>query len=367
MKFFCEKSSILKEISVAHEIISSKNVLSILSNILIEVSDNKLVIKATDLKVNFESFIPVETEEPGTTTVFCEKFLNILRSLPDEIINFQLKGEFLYITNVDNSINFQLNTINPEKFPEIQDIDNSRYFEFSQKDFIDMITQTIFSVSDDETRYFMNGSFLEKTENKLAMVATDGKRLSYISKIFSGEIPDFTGIIIPPKILMMIKKLASGEGNLYLAVSDKTLYVKFDNQKLSSTLIEGQFPNYNRVIPEKQIFKLIVRKEDFMNALKRVSILAEQRSKRIYLSTEKGRMKLKSEESDIGLAQEEVLCQYEGDSLSFALNYVYLIDPLREMDQELISIHFSEAGKAITLHCEPEKDFFHIVMPMHME
>lgn len=367
MKFFCEKSSILREISVAHEIISSKNVLSILSNILLEVSDNKLVVKATDLKVNYESVIPVETEEPGTTTVFCEKFLNILRSLPEEKILFNMKGDFLHITNNDNSINFQLNTINPEKFPEIQDIDSSRYFEFPQKDFISMISQTIFSVSDDETRYFMNGSFLEKVEDKLVMVATDGKRLSYISKVINDSIPDFNGIIIPPKVLTMIKKLASGEGNLFLAVSDKTLYIKFDNQKLSSTLIEGQFPNYNRVIPENQKFKMIIKKEDFMNALKRVSILAEQRSKRIYLSTEKGKLKLKSEESDIGLAQEEINCQYDGDELVFALNYVYLIDPLREMDQQMISINFSEAGKAITLHCEPEQEFFHIIMPMHME
>lgn len=367
MKFFCEKNTLLKEIAVAHEIISSKNVLSILSNILLEVSQNKLTVKATDLKVNFESFIPVETEEQGTTTVFCEKFLNILRSLPDEVINFHLKGDFLHITNIDGSINFQLNTINPEKFPEIQDIDNSRYFEFSQKDFIEMITQTIFSVSDDETRYFMNGAFLEKTDNKLVMVATDGKRLSYISKVITGEIPDFSGIIIPPKVLSMVKKLASGEGNLFLAVSDKTLYMKFDNQKLSSTLIEGQFPNYNRVIPENQKFKLIVKKEDFLSALKRVSILAEQRSKRIYLVTETNKIKLRSEESDIGLAQEEVPCRYEGESLGFALNYVYLMDPLREMNHENMSIHFSEAGKAITLHSEPEKEYFHIIMPMHME
>ncbi|MCK5153977.1 MAG: DNA polymerase III subunit beta, partial [Spirochaetales bacterium] len=242
MKFTCHKNVILKEISIAQDIISSRNSLSILSNVLLEADNGILKIKATDLKVSFETQIPVEVIQAGSTTVYCDKFLGIIRSLPEGDVEFNLADGRLLINPVFGKINFQLKSIASEKFPEIQEIEDDKYFELSQNSLIDMISQTIFSVSDDETRYFMNGVYLEHQEGSLSMVATDGRRLSFIKKDLDTEIKDFDAVIIPTKILHLIKKLASGEGNLYLAVSEKSIFVKFDNQKLSSNLIEGQFP-----------------------------------------------------------------------------------------------------------------------------
>ncbi len=368
MKFNCEKNVILKEISIAHEIISSRNALSILSNVMIEAIDDSLIIKATDLKVGFETKIPVYVETEGSTSVFCDKFLGILRSLPDGEVNFTLKdNEKLLIKPVDKKIDFQLKTISSEKFPEIQNINEEHFFEFPQKDFIEMISQTVFSISDDETRYFMNGVFMEKNGDKIIMVATDGRRLSYISETLSDNIEDFSGIIIPSKILNLVKKLSSGEGNLSIAVSEKTLYVKFDNQKVYSTLIDGQFPNYNRVIPDSQEYSITINKKDFSDALKRVSLLAEQKSKRIFLSVSGENISLKSEESDIGVAKEDFSCVYNGPDLTIALNCQYLQDPLRVITDDEISIDFTESNRAITLNSVPQKNFFHIIMPMQMD
>lgn len=368
MKFNCEKSVILKEISIAHEIISSRNALSILSNVMIEAIDETLIIKATDLKVGFETKIPVHIETEGSTSVFCDKFLGILRSLPEGDINFQLKdNEKLIIKPVDKKIDFQLKTISSEKFPEIQSISEENFFEFPQKKFNEMISQTVFSISDDETRYFMNGVFMEKNGDNIIMVATDGRRLSYISENVENNIEDFKGVIIPSKILNLVKKLSSGEGNLSIAVSEKTLYVKFDNQKVYSTLIDGQFPNYNRVIPESQEFSITINKKDFSDALKRVSLLAEQKSKRIFLSVSGENISLKSEESDIGVAKEDFSCIYEGPDLVIALNCQYLQDPLRVIEDEKISIDFTESNRAITLNSVPQNNYFHIIMPMQMD
>ena len=368
MRFICDKSVIVKEISIAQEIISSRNALSILSNVLLEAENDALIIKATDLKVGFETRIPAVVEVSGSTTVFCDKFLGILRSLPDGEITFeQNESERLSIKPIDKKIVFELNCISSEKFPELQNIGDENYFEISQSIFNNMISQTIFSISVDEARYFMNGVYMEKNESSLLMVATDGRRLSYIGVNPETDIQDFNGIIIPPKILNLIKKLSSGEGNLSLAVTDKTIFVKFDNQKISSTLIEGQFPNFNRVIPESQDFNVIVAKSAMSEALKRVSLLAEQKSKRIYLSFSDGNLNLKSEESEIGMADEDIPCDYTGDEVRLAVNYVYLMDPLKVIKEDNLLLQFTESNRAVTMKCEPEGDYFHIIMPMQMD
>jgi len=368
MKFICEKSVIVKEISIAQEIISSRNALSILSNVLLEAKDGSLIIKATDLKVGFETKIPAVIEIPGSTTVFCDKFLGILRSLPDGEITFeQNENERLSIKPLDKKIVFELNCISSEKFPELQSIEENHYFEISQELFNSMISQTIFSISVDEARYFMNGVYMEKNDNTLVMVATDGRRLSYISADPESDVNDFSGIIIPPKILNLIKKLSSGEGNLSLAVTEKTIYVKFDNQRITSTLIEGQFPNFSRVIPEHQDYNVIIDRNSLNEALKRVSLLAEQKSKRIYLTFSDGNLNLKSEESEIGMADEDLSCDYTGEEIRLAVNYIYLQDPLKVIKEDSLKIEFSEANKAVTLKCNPEANFFHIIMPMQMD
>ncbi len=368
MKFKCDKNIILKEISIAQDIVSSRNALSILSNVLLEADNNSLTIKATDLKVGFETVIPVEIEEAGSTTIYCDKFLGIIRSLPSGTITFeQVNNEKMIIRTEDENISFQLNTIDADKFPELLAVDDASYFELSQKLFMEMISHTIFSISDDETRYFMNGVYMEKEDSRLVMVGTDGRRLSYIGREFEENIPDFPGIIVPPKILQLIKKLASGEGNIQIAVVDKSIFVRFDNQKISSSLIDGQFPNYRKVIPENQDNRVVINKEDLSNALRRVSILAEHKSKKIFLTVEGDQIILKSEESDVGTAREKVPCTYEGPETTFALNYTYLIEPLNVIDEDNILFLFTEKNRAVTLQSNPEKDYLHVVMPMQMD
>jgi len=366
MKFISERNVLLKEVSIAQEIISVKNAMSILSNVLLEVHDGFLTIKATDLKVAFETRIPVSSSVNGVTTVFCEKFLGILRSLPDREIEFEVRDGKLTIKPVGTSIDFQLKSISSDKFPEIRDGENLAWFSLPQADVLEMIGQTIFSVSDDETRYYMNGVYLERKEETLVMVATDGRRLSYIEKK-AENIPQFAGIIIPPKALNLIKKLASGQGTMNLAISDKQLYVQFDNQKIHSNLIEGQFPNYSRVIPESQAFSIGLKKDEFIEALKRVSLLAEQKAKRIYLTVSEGNLMVNTEESEMGMAKEEIPCEFQGPMTTMALNYVFLTDPLRVLAGDRITLEFTDPKKAMTLRTDPRKDYFHIVMPMQMD
>ena len=366
MKFTCERNILLKEISIAQEIINTKNAMSILSNIYLEAGDNVLVIKATDLKVNFETRVPIEVQDKGSTTVFGEKFFGILNSIPDGEMEFDQKDNVILIKPLAKRIKFYLKCIASEKYPEFPSAGEKDFFEISVKEFKSMVQQTIFAVSDDETRYFMNGVFFKKEDKKFVMVATDGRRLAYAEKADSSA-SDFLGVIVPSKILSVLMKRSGDEGFFKISINDKTIFINFGSYNLSSVLIEGQFPNYQRVIPEKQEYSFSVNRVETLEALKRVSLLVEQKSRRIYLGLETGVMSVSSEESDIGKAKEEIPCKYDGERVSIALNYRYIEEPFKVMTDEEVSIHFTEAVKAITVKPVPEKDFFHIVMPMQLD
>ena len=366
MKFTCERSVLLKEIAIANEIIASKNAISILSNIYLEANNDGLTIKATDMKVNFETKVPVDVQEPGSVTIYGDKFCGILNSIPDGEIEFEQKDSKINIKTAVKRARFQLKSIASDKFPEFTAA-GKEFFEIPIRDLKDMIQETIFAVSNDETRYFMNGIFFEKAENKFVMVATDGRRLAFINKPANSGIQDFSGIIIPPKILNVVLKRAGDEGMAGICVTDKTIFIQFGSYRLSSVLIEGQFPNYRRVIPETQTNSFTVNRIEMLDALRRVSQLVEQKSHRVYLGLSPGVVSVFCEENDIGSAREEIPCKYNGEELSIALNYRYLEEPFKVMSVDEISVLFTEPNKTITMMPVPEKDFFHIVMPMQQD
>ncbi|MDR0323660.1 MAG: DNA polymerase III subunit beta [Treponema sp.] len=364
MKFTCNKEVLLKEIFIAQEIISSKNAILILSNIYLEASNNSLIIKAKDMKVNFKTEVPVNVIENGATTVYGDKFLGIISSFPYDEIEFSQKENIVIIKPANQKKpEYKLKSMASEKFPEIP-VSSSPFFEMPIKDFREMVQQSVFAVSDDETRYFMNGVYMEKNEDSIKMVATDGRRLAFVAKKADKKIDDFQGIIIPPKILNTIIKRSGDEGLISISLNDKMIFINFASYQFSSVLIEGAFPNYKKVIPESQDLFLSVRRDEMLNVLRRVSLMVEKKSHRVYLEIAPGKMSVSSEESEIGTVEDEIPCKYDGEEVKIALNYRYLEEPFKAMTDDEIKIRFSSATKAITIEPVPPKDFFHIVMPM---
>ena len=366
MKFTCERSILLKEVAIANEIIASKNAISIFSNIFLEANDGALVIKATDTNVNFETKIPVDIVEPGCVTVYGDKFNGILNSIPDGEMEIEQTNSKVNIKTRIKKARFQLRSIASDKFPEFP-AEGENFFEIPIRDLKDMIQETIFAVSSDETRYFMNGVFFEKSEDKFMMVSTDGRRLAYISKNAASGVEDFSGIIVPPKILNVVVKRAGDEGMARISVTDKMIFIQFGYYKLSSVLIDGQFPNYKRVIPENQPFSFSFNRLEMLDALRRVSLFVEQKSHKVYLGLSPGTASIYCEETDIGDAREEIPCKYDGEEISISLNYRYLEEPFKVMAGDEIKILFNDPNKTITILPVPEKDFFHIVMPMQQD
>ena len=368
MKFTCDKSSLFREIAFAQEVIASKNALSIMSNVYLEASDSRLLIRATDVKVSFETSVPVSDVVPGSLTVFCDKLTGILSSLPDGDLTVEQDEGRVILKPAAKKVRFQLKTLSGEKYPELPRAEPELYFEIPARDFKKMVTQTIFSVSTDETRYFMNGVFMEKgPEGAIVMVSTDGRRLAYDKNEFGISIPDFRPVIIPTKVLGIINKRLSDEGMIAVAITDKSVFFRFNTYQISSVLIEGQFPNYQKVIPQNQTRSFTAKKSELMEALRRVSIFVEQKSNRTFFTLSGGSLVLSSEETEIGAAREEISCEYEGDDATIALNYRYIEEPLRVLDADTLCVEFSDPSRAITLRPEPRGDYFHIVMPMQID
>lgn len=374
MKFTFDKDAMIKEISIAQEIITNKSPVSILSNILLIAENNSLTIKATDSTVKFTTTIPVDIQEEGRTTIFCDKFMSILSSLPAGDIEFIQEDIEVFIKPISKKVNFKLKSQASDKFPEIGTSENVPFFEIPSKDFKEMIKETIFAVSEDRNRYFMTGVYLVKENDNLTMVATDGRRLSCDSK--KGlNVPDFQPAIIPTKILSCILKNAPEEGNINIAVIDKSIFVKFGNVEFSSVLIEGQFPNYKKVIPENLTMSFMVNKADLDAALKRTTIMIDRKVSRIIFKITSGMLKLISPESEIGTADEEIPCRYDGRDISMALNFTYVTEPLKVIDSENVIFDFNinetqgdeeaQITKAVIMHGETSGDYIHVIMPMN--
>lgn len=365
MKFRFERDLMIKEIAIAQEIISTKNVGSVLSNVLLIAENDQLVIKATDIKVNFQTSIPIEIEEEGTTTIYCDKFMSILNSLNNYgLIEFNLIDNEATIKPVDKKINFKLKCISEEKFPDFIESENISYFEISSKDIKSMISQTSFAVSDDETRFFMNGVYFEKKDSNLNLVATDGRRLSFATKNILSGINDFPSAIVHPKILNIISKYGPEEGNILMSIIDKMIFFKFGNYKFGSVLIEGNYPDYTRVIPKAQENSLIVKKNDLLQALKRVSLMVDKKAGKISFNIDNDTIKIASSEYELGSAKEEIPCKINGANINLNLNIRYIEEPLKVINSEDIEIKYTSELKAITVKAISENECFHVVMPM---
>lgn len=373
MKFTFDRDAMIGEVAIAQEIISTKNAGSILSNVFLSASGNALTIKATDVKVSFQTSVPVQVMEEGSTTVYCDKFMGILSALPAGEVEFAQQTDAggqpqgVVIRPVGKKIKFEMRTMSEEKFPEVAVSEDAPYFEVGAKDIKEMIAQTIFAVSSDETRYFMNGVFFEKKGDLLNMVATDGRRMGFSSKEILAGVPDFPAAIIHPKVLGIVLKHCPDEGNISMAIVDKMVFFKFANYRFGASLIDGQFPAYERVIPASQAHTLTVAKDELVQAMKRVALMVDKKAGRIYCNIEPGLLRITSRQSDLGSADEEIAASYEGDGIVIAMNYRYIDEPLRVISADRIAFEFTEEMKAVTMRPEPASHYFHIIMPMQKE
>lgn len=368
MKIIFFKESMLKAVSVAQEVIATKSPMSILSNILLEAKNDKLTIKATDSTVKFVTTIPVDVIEEGIITIFCDKLMSILSALPNGDVELSKDESGIIIKPLGKKIKFKMKVLASDKFPEMNNLITADDVSFilSAEDLKELISQTIFAVATDRNRYFMTGIYLTTKENSLVAVATDGRRMSIAEK---KSYTNFNGVIIPPKALNILIKNIGTDTPVSVRLNTKMIEFTANNFFISTTLIDGQYPKYERVIPDNTEHKFVISKKDLEDAMKRTRIMSSGDG-RLSFNITTDEVSVYTPDTDIGSATEKITCKSTVENAELHLNMQYLADILKVIESENIELCFnvteSKITKAILVkgYEDSETNIKHIIMPI---
>lgn len=372
MKVVCSKADLSKGIQTVQNVISTKTTLPILSHILLETKDKQLRLVSTDLETGIECLVPARILEPGGISVPARKIGEIVRDLPEAEVHLSVKEGMITI-DCQKGV-FKISGLEKDDFPELPRLEEKKSFTLRQNILKKMLRKTSFTVSHDETRRAITGTFFAIKENKLKLVATDGRRLAYIER--KAEIPQgLEGeVIVPVKASNEISRLLEeAEKEIKIILGENQIAFHLDNTKLISRLIEGHFPEYQKVIPKKPVEKVVLNREPLLLALKRVSVLTSEKSSSVRLDISKNKILLTTTAPEIGNAREELDLDYEGKEISVAFNPLYMLDFLKNEEEEKIYLELTDAlnpglmRPVISDKERPlEEKYLYVIMPMKL-
>ena len=375
MEFKINSTDLLKALSHIHGIVEVRHTLPILSNIILEAKDDKLILSSTNLDIYCSDKIKAEVLQSGEVSVSAVTFFEIIKRLPSgsEVLMIMEEGENEIKLTCGRS-KFNLSTLKTDDFPIISDSDLSTNFVLSADELIRIIDKTKFAVSNEETRYYLNGIFLHKAERNsiqfLRAVATDGHRLAQYDIPLPQGAEDITGIIIPKKTIYELRKvLDDANGDVSVSLNENKIKFSFNDLKVVSKVIDGTFPDYTRVIPQKNDKNFKTNNSELKDAIDRVSAVAaneESKSKAIKFCIENNSLSLSVESQSKGSANEMIDVNYSGDKVDIGFNSKYIIDICNEVDGDEISISLSDSISPAIILDKTDENLFFVLMPMRI-
>ena len=381
MKFKIAHKKLLKALQKVQSIIERREIKPILSNILIKTGGEGIEINATNLEVSIKEFLEAEIFEKGSMVLDAKKAFEIIKEMPDKEIYFKRKeNDWIEITTDD--IFFNVVGVDAKEFPEISFLEEEKFQEVNKKNIKEMIEKTIFAASNDETRVNLNGVFFEKIikagKDVIRMVATDGHRLSMIDKeievvskqgLLAME-PLEKGLLFPKKGLLELKKMldeGSDNQNLFFLLKQNSGIFKKENMMLSIRVIDEEFPNYKQALPEETKNKAIINRLHFLNSLKRISVIAEERSKAINLFFGKDTLEVFTINPVFGEGRETIPIVYEGENIKLGFNAGYLVDSISAIDGEEVVIKIKDKDSPVTITPRDDDEYTCVIMPMEIK
>lgn len=373
MKLTIPRSQLHRGLSRIQSIVEKRNTMPILANVLLEATDDdtgSLELAATDLEVGIRSSHPASVSNPGRVTASAKKLFEIVRELPDEPVHIEVTSDS-YLSIHCARASFTLAGNSAEEYPTLPTASPDRMVMFQAVVLSQMIERTMYAASVDETRYNLNGVFIEfqKDTGKLRMVATDGHRLAYVDRMLASDLEGLdSGVIIPRKGLTELKKLVDEEDadEVEIGFEGNSALVRKEGVMLVMRLIEGEFPNYRQVIPKQQGQQLLLPSEALIQALRRVVVLSSERSHAVKLELGGGLLKLSSNNPDLGEAHEELDVDYAGEDLEIAFNARYLTDCLAVLGAKEVKLIFLDGLSPAQLVPTDDEDSLAVVMPMRV-
>lgn len=366
MKIEIDKKDLLSLIGKTLNIVEKRNTMPILVNVLLEAGDNSLKVFATDLEVSLTDTVRAQVTQAGKVAVSAKNLFDIAKELSEGPIQL-IKKENNWLEIKQGKYNGKIIGISSEEYPVFPTYSGTNFIKIAAPILKEMIDKTIYSVSTDETRYHLNGVYFELQNQIFKMVATDGHRLSLINRNNGQSGVMAQGVIIPRKGLNEIRKiLESLDGEVKLAVEGAQFILTNGTTTLMIRLIEGKYPNYQQLIPQKLNHHLVVNREAFLTTLKRVSLFANQKSKGVTLNVTKGKLEISSNNPELGDAKEEIECTYEGNDLKIGFNAKYITDVLSSINDKDIDFELNDQLSPGLMRPHQDPSYTCVVMPMRI-
>ncbi|MDC6448456.1 DNA polymerase III subunit beta [Alphaproteobacteria bacterium] len=371
MKFIVKKPSIYKTLSHLQSIVNKKNTLPILANILIEAQNNSLTLSSTDMDISIKETINCDVVETGSTTLNAQIMFDIIKKLPETSEIEFISNDSKILTIRTNVSKFSLSCLPKDEFPIIETKSDGKRIKIKSQTIYNLINKTKFAISNEETRYFLNGLYFNVSNKDdkgiLTFVGTDGHRLATSNSIvtkFKSEVP---GVIIPKKTINELSKLLSENFNdLEIDISSNKIIFFIDNLILISKLIDGNFPDYNRVIPKNNNYHLTINRLNLLSAVDRVSTIANEKSPSIKFKLLKNFVNLSTINNDNSTATEDIEANFDGKDIEIGFNSRYIMDILDNLEGEDIKISFNDNSTPIIAQEQSSSDVIYVLMPMRV-
>ena len=366
MNINIDRDVLLKPLSNVSGIVEKRHALPILSNLLLEGGDGILKFTATDLEVQISLSIKTEIKEPFKTTISARKLFDITRALPEKsILDIQIEDS--KVTVKAKKSKFNLQTLPARDYPVMVENEGEAItFSVPQNQLKSLLKQVDFSMAQQDIRYYLNGLLFEVDGKKLNIVATDGHRLSFTSTTLDNA-QEKTQIIIPRKtIIELIKLMEEEEKPVIINVTKNQVTFKFNEIDLITKVIDGKFPDYNRVIPEGHTNNFDVDRLSLLASMQRASILSNEKYRGIRMVIEENNLKLISSNSEQEQAEEELEIKYTGTTIDIGFNVTYLIDVLVNIQFDKLTFAFNDSSSSCLITIPNNDDYKYVVMPMRI-
>jgi DNA polymerase-3 subunit beta len=361
MKIVLFRDKFLEGLQLVQNVVSTRTTLPVLSNVLLKASDGELSLSTTDLDTGIRATVPANVDKPGAITLPARRLLSIVRELSGAEITLEV--DKLSATIRAGAAIFRIMGLPEDDFPPLARLDASQEFSLDQKVFKEMLKQTAYAMSTEESRYVLNGVLLAFKEGKLTVVATDGRRLALVENEMEIPKPSEVEAILPSKAVNELLRILADEGTVQIAVSENQFSFTIGGTYLVSKRIEGNYPNYRQVIPAEAKERVTLERELILTAVRRISLLSSDKSNSVKLNLVKNNLEISSATPDVGDAKESMSVNYKGKDFAIAFNPEYLMDPLKNLDSDEVHLDFSdELSPGVIRYAD--RPFLYVIMPM---
>jgi DNA polymerase-3 subunit beta len=370
MRVTIERSAFLKALTHVQSVVERRNTIPILSNVLLQAGDGQLKLTATDLDIEIVESVPAEVAKSGATTVPAHMLYDIVRKLPDGAqLEIEQAGDGQRVSIFAGRSRFSLQALPHEDFPDLAAGDFPNSFQVTGSDLKGLIEKTRFAISTEETRYYLNGIYLHEVPSvgMLRAVATDGHRLAQAQIARPEGAKGMPGVIVPRKTVLEVVKLFEGvDGAVEVSLSASKIRFAAGDLVLTSKLIDGTFPDYERVIPRNNDKTLELDTRSFASAVDRVSTISMEKGRAVKLQIGGNKVVLTVNNPDSGSAEEEVACAYEADPLDIGFNSRYLMDVASQMKSDGMLFQLADAGSPTIIRDPGDEQALYVLMPMRV-